>query len=331
MHATKQQQIMGFFIEEAKEHLDTIEQGLLDLNVTMSDAEQLNELFRAAHSVKGGAAMLGFNSIQRVGHHLEDCFKIIKDNPIKPDRHLEDLFLKAFDVLKELVEALQSPYGFQESQGEQIVQASQPVFSALEQYLDQLMNVGPGAAAPAPVKMNPNTAALVPAALKKMLQLFKQGDSAACREQITILCGRMAQLTTSTEWQTLLQLSQTAIANPRHSYQVLAPLVIKELKLAGDLLVAGRSGEIVPSAALQQLAGSVVKPPAAPSVSPAPAPVTAAAPAKIQSMADVSQNGRSAQQVTIPLEPRAAARVLLDTFNKKQLIELADFIMKAIQ
>ncbi len=53
MQATKQQQILGYFLEEAKEHLDTIEQGLLNLKATIADAEQLNELFRAAHSVKG--------------------------------------------------------------------------------------------------------------------------------------------------------------------------------------------------------------------------------------------------------------------------------------
>ncbi len=76
---------MGYFIEEAKEHLDTIEQGLLNLKATMADTERLNELFRAAHSVKGGAAMLGLNSIQKIGHHLEDCFKLLKEHPVEID------------------------------------------------------------------------------------------------------------------------------------------------------------------------------------------------------------------------------------------------------
>ena len=325
MQATKQQQIMGFFIEEAKEHLDTIEQGLLDLKSTMSDSEQLNELFRAAHSVKGGAAMLGFNSIQRVGHHLEDCFKILKDHPIRPDRQLEDLFLKAFDVLKDLVEALQSPYGFQESQGEQIVEASQATFLALEKYLDQLVKGGASAPAPTPsVKTNPNAAALINAALKKMLQLFKQGDSADCRAQLANLCSRIGQLSTCAEWQELLLVSQRAIANPKHTYPVLAPLIIKELKIAGDLLVAGRFSDIAPTPGLQKLSG-VTAPPRPPAAAPAPPPVPTASP-----QTSTAPVGRP-QQITIPLEPRAAARVLLDSFNKKQLIELADFIMKAIQ
>lgn len=331
MQATKQQQIMGFFIEEAKEHLDTIEQGLLDLQTTMSDSERLNELFRAAHSVKGGAAMLGFNSIQRVGHHLEDNFKVLKENPIKPDRQLEDLFLKCFDVLKELVEALQSPYGLQEAQGEQIVQASQPTFLELQNYLNQLMKGSTAVAATAAVKISPDAPALIPAALKKMLQLFKQGDSAVCRQQLATLCNRMGQLTTSSEWRGLLRLSQEAIANTKHSYQVLAPLLIKELKQAGDLLLAGRSSEIVPSRALQQLVGPVTPPaPPAPPAAQAIAPPTSAPPAKPTRPPEPTSSAR-AQQVMVPLEPRAAARALLDAFNKEQLIELAEFLMKAIQ
>lgn len=324
MQATKQQQIMGFFIEEAKEHLDTIEQGLLDLKTTLADPEQLNELFRAAHSVKGGAAMLGFDSVQRVGHHLEDYFKVLKENPIKPDRHLEDLFLKGFDVLKELIEALQSPYGFQESQGEQLVQASQPIFLELQKYLNKLIQAHASATAQPAVKTTANALAVINAALKQMLQLFKQGDSVACRQQLATLCSRMAQLTTSSEWRGLLRLAQAAIANPKHSYQVLAPLLIKELKQAGDLLAAGRSSEIVPSRALQQLVGVT----AAPTPPPHP-PVAPPIPLKPTSEPPLA-NGRP-QQVTVPLEPRAAARALLDAFTKKQLIELAEFLMKAIQ
>ena len=55
----QQQRIMGYFIEEAREHLQTIEQGVLNLEDVLNDSESVNELFRAAHSIKGGAAMLG--------------------------------------------------------------------------------------------------------------------------------------------------------------------------------------------------------------------------------------------------------------------------------
>ncbi|MCY7272771.1 MAG: Hpt domain-containing protein, partial [Phormidesmis sp. CAN_BIN44] len=87
MQPEQQRRIMGYFIEEAKDHLNTIEQGLLNLQGTIADPEMVNEVFRAAHSVKGGAAMLGLSSIQQTSHRLEDFFKILKDTPgIKPDQ-----------------------------------------------------------------------------------------------------------------------------------------------------------------------------------------------------------------------------------------------------
>ncbi|MBF2026026.1 MAG: Hpt domain-containing protein [Oscillatoriales cyanobacterium C42_A2020_001] len=315
---------MGFFIEEAKEHLDTIEQGLLDLQTTMSDTEQLNELFRAAHSIKGGAAMLGFDSIQRVAHHLEDYFKVLKENPIKPDRHLEDLFLKGFDTLKEVVEAIQSPYGFQESQGKQMVEEAQPIFRELQIYLNQLLKTGT-TSSPV-VKTSPDAPALVNAALRKMLQLFKQGDSPTCRQQLATLCNRIGQLSTSSEWRGLLRIAQASISNSKNSYSALAPILIKELKQAGDLLVAGRINEITPSPALQNLAGVT---PAVPQAAVSPLPPASAS--KLAGSVESSSSTTRTQQITVPLEPRAAARALLDAFNKEQLIELAEFLMKAIQ
>ncbi len=322
MQATKQQQIMGFFIEEAKEHLDTIEQGMLNLEETLADSEQMNELFRAAHSVKGGAAMLGFDSIHRTAHHLEDAFKILKDNPVKPDRQLETLFLKVFDVLKELVEALQSPFGFQEAQAEQIVQDAQPAFVEVEAYLHQLINNRLNKAAMPAVKVSAEAPALINAVLRKMLQLFKQGDTQVCRQQLSMLCDRMGKLSNCSAWRGLLDVAQGAIANSQSSYPVLAPLIIRELKLSGDLLIAGRSGEIVPSEKLQQLAPTVIFAPIAANTQSTSPLVSAIA----------SEHGATrTQQISIPLEPRAAARALLDTFNKQQLIEIAEFLMKAIQ
>jgi chemosensory pili system protein ChpA (sensor histidine kinase/response regulator) len=111
MQTEQQQRIMGYFIEEAKDHLNTIEQGLLSLQSTMEDPEMLKEVYRAAHSVKGGAAMLGLNSIQKTAHRLEDCFKVLEESPVKADNQLESLFLRVFDTLEALLEQLQSPLG----------------------------------------------------------------------------------------------------------------------------------------------------------------------------------------------------------------------------
>ena len=295
----------------------------------MGDTERLNELFRAAHSVKGGAAMLGFNSIHKVGHHLEDCFKLLTDDPVAIDQHLENLFLQGFDILKDLVEGLQSPYGLREEDAAQTVLAAEPTFLELQTYLNRLVQASKAASRPAaaPVAASPELANRLNGALKLMLQIFKQGDTPANRQQLATLCSRMVQLHNAPEWRKLLQAVHGAIVG-RNAYATLAPLVIKELKLAGDLLISGRASGIVPSSALQQLLPTVTTPTVKAVPQPiAPQPSSVAAPQPIAREAIATKT----QQITIPAEPRAAAKALLEAFNKAQLIELAEFLMKALQ
>jgi len=135
----QQQRIMGYFIEEAKDHLNTIEQGLLNLQATIEDPELVNEVFRAAHSVKGGAAMLGLTSIQQTAHRLEDSFKVLKECSVKVDQQLESLFLRIFDTLQGLLEQLSGPFGLTEEIGEQMVRELEPVFDELNGHLGGLV------------------------------------------------------------------------------------------------------------------------------------------------------------------------------------------------
>lgn len=341
VQSTKQQQILGFFIEEAKEHLDTIEQGLLHLQATMADAEEMNQLFRAAHSIKGGAAMLGFDSIQKTAHHLEDYFKLLKDNPIKVDRKLEDLFLKGFDTLKALVELLQNPFGFRPEEGEKAVRDSEPTFAELGLHLNRLIHSKPAPTAPIAPVATSNAAAHVNQILKLMLQLFKQGDNPKGRQQLMVLCAKLIQLSkTNPAWVSTIQTAQRAIANPRASFSRLAPLVIKELKQASDLLLTGRASEIVPSNALQQLANaapvSQVDPkPATRGAMPNPSPAAMAPVAPASSSPAEAEpilaEGLRQRQIAIPADPRGAARALVDNFNKTELIQIAEFLMQSIQ
>ncbi|MGV0025975.1 Hpt domain-containing protein [Phormidesmis priestleyi] len=330
MQSVKQQQILGYFIEEAKEHLDTIEHGLVDLQGTMSDSERVNELFRAAHSVKGGAAMLGFDSIQRTAHHFEDCFKHLKEHPVQIDSKLEDLFLKGFDTLKALVEALQGPFGLREEDAQQAVIASEPTFTELQKYLQALMKKGSGSSKNSKTAIASNATAQTTAILKAMLHLFRQADSTKSRQQLVALCNRLIQVSPTTKsWVTVLQMAQRAISSsypqgvassypqgvaaPKNSYGVLAPIVIRDLKQASDLLISGRVDEILASQNLQKLIALAQAPKSAP-----------------QSLQSRRQSAPK-QQVSIALEPRAAARTLLEVFNKSELIEIAEFLMKAIQ
>jgi chemosensory pili system protein ChpA (sensor histidine kinase/response regulator) len=276
MQPEQQQRIMGYFIEEAKEHLNTIEQGLLNLQSTLADSEMTNELFRAAHSVKGGAAMLGLNSIQRVSHRLEDFFKVLRESPrtIAVDQKLEGLFLQVFDALQELINQLQGPFGLSEEMANATVANIEPTFVQLEQHLAALAGVSGAVAASAPTVV-PSVAAPiaatpaadsalqlifgsdVPAQLREMLQLFKQPETdSACRQQLQSICRTLISIGEQfdlPDWCHLVEMARQVIAGSDHPYRTLAPIVIRDIKQAQELVLAGRATEISPCARLLEL------------------------------------------------------------------------------
>ena len=269
MQPEQQQRIMGYFIEEAKDHLNTIEQGLLNLQGTMADPELMNEVFRAAHSVKGGAAMLGLNSIQKTSHRLEDYFKVLKESPsLKPDRKLETLLLKVFDILKEHLEELQSPGGIDDVAAQASLTKLEPVFSEIEQHLAQIERqattiVSHDTVIQSEAIVQDNALVLifqndVPAQLREMLQTFRQAETMLdARERLQDVCLGLQGLGDAfglVEWSQLIETASRAIANPENGYRELAPLVITEIKQAQGLVLAGRAKEIVPSEVLQILA-----------------------------------------------------------------------------
>lgn len=260
MQSEQQQRIMGYFIEEAKDHLNTIEQGLLNLQSTIADSEMMNEVFRAAHSIKGGAAMLGLNSIQRVSHRLEDFFKLLKESPVQIDQRLETQFLRVFDALQELVGQLQGPFGLTDESSKATLEAVEPVFEELEQQLKSLVVATPGVGAAPLVDEHDLRCFLtqdVPARLREMLHLFKQPETGESRQELVSLCRSLAnsghrfQLI---EWCQLLDLAQRAIDCSDNSYRILAPIVIKDIKQAQELLLNGQGCDVNPCAKLQELA-----------------------------------------------------------------------------
>lgn len=88
------------FFEEATELLDQMEQLLLDLDIENPDAEQLNAIFRCAHSIKGGSATFGFNDMTEVTHALESLLDQIRKGDKHLKREMVDVSLTAGDVIK---------------------------------------------------------------------------------------------------------------------------------------------------------------------------------------------------------------------------------------
>ncbi len=106
MEQDAQQRILEYFIEEARDHLNSMEQGLMELQFSDDPADVLRELFRGAHSVKGGAAMLGLQAILSIAHQLEDSFNILQDRQLHVDQELESYLLQGLDMLKVMIYGL---------------------------------------------------------------------------------------------------------------------------------------------------------------------------------------------------------------------------------
>ncbi len=105
MPQDKEREIQLQFLEEAQEYLDTIESTLVGLASNPIDAQQMDAVLRAAHSVKGGAGMMGYQTLSHLAHRLEDSFKVLKAqrNSLAIDGELERLLLAAVDRLSQVL------------------------------------------------------------------------------------------------------------------------------------------------------------------------------------------------------------------------------------
>jgi two-component system chemotaxis sensor kinase CheA len=101
-------QFYQVFFDETAEHLVNMESLLLGLNLDSPDADQLNAIFRAAHSIKGGSGTFGFTDMAEVTHILETLLDRVRKNEIPLTHKMVDAFLQAGDVLHGLLEAHRS-------------------------------------------------------------------------------------------------------------------------------------------------------------------------------------------------------------------------------
>jgi two-component system chemotaxis sensor kinase CheA len=97
--------LAGVFLQEADESLTAIEQALIALDANPEAVEPLNEVFRLAHTIKGGAAMTDYPGVAEFAHRFEDALTVIRDGhvPVTPDR--VTLMLEIVDALRAMLAA----------------------------------------------------------------------------------------------------------------------------------------------------------------------------------------------------------------------------------
>ena len=93
-------QFYQVFFEEAGENLDRMEQLLLEVDIEAADDEELNSIFRCAHSVKGGAATFGFSDVAELTHQMETLLDKLRRHELAPTAPMVDVLLASGDALR---------------------------------------------------------------------------------------------------------------------------------------------------------------------------------------------------------------------------------------
>jgi len=178
-------QFYQVFFEEAGENLETMEQMLLNVDIDNADDEELNAIFRCAHSVKGGAATFGFSDVAELTHQMETLLDKLRRHELKPTSAMVDVLLASGDALKAQLARHQGHGGSEVDTTEllfsirNLVEGGQPVTA-----ISRTAAAAPPAAAPAaPPVQTPNAARVLEltvgpledlSAAENLVDLFKE-------------------------------------------------------------------------------------------------------------------------------------------------------------
>lgn len=99
-------QYLELFIDETKEHLQSLNEHILDLEKDSENDDTINEIFRAAHTLKGMAGTMGFVRMQRLTHDLENVFQEIRNGNMKANAKLVDIMFRGLDALESYLDVI---------------------------------------------------------------------------------------------------------------------------------------------------------------------------------------------------------------------------------
>lgn len=101
-------QYLELFIDETKEHLQTLNEHVLVLEKEPDNEDTVNEIFRAAHTLKGMSGTMGFTRMQRLTHDLENVFSEIRNGNMKANEKLIDVLFRGLDALESYLDVISS-------------------------------------------------------------------------------------------------------------------------------------------------------------------------------------------------------------------------------
>ena len=99
-------QYLDIFVDETKEHIQSLNDQIMVLEKEPDNKDAIQEIFRAAHSLKGMAGTMGFKRMQRLTHDMEDVFSAIRDGKLKVNEGLVDTLFKALDAIQAYLDTI---------------------------------------------------------------------------------------------------------------------------------------------------------------------------------------------------------------------------------
>lgn len=100
-------QYLEIFLDETKEHLQNLNTQIMDLEQSPENMDTINEIFRAAHSLKGMAGTMGYKRMQALTHDMENVFSEVRNGTFKVQPDMIDVLFKCLDALEEYLENIQ--------------------------------------------------------------------------------------------------------------------------------------------------------------------------------------------------------------------------------
>lgn len=104
-------QYMGMFMDEAKEHLQALNECLLRLEANPNEKSSLDEIFRSAHTLKGMSATMGFHSVAELTHEMEDVLDKLRKDTLEVNEDIVNILFACVDSLEKMVEDISSSGG----------------------------------------------------------------------------------------------------------------------------------------------------------------------------------------------------------------------------
>jgi len=114
-------QYLGIFLDESQEHIQALNDNLLTLEQDPENEDSINEIFRAAHSLKGMAGTMGYKRLQRLTHDTEDVFSAIRGGQMKVTSNLIDILFQALDAIQGYVDTIRDSSDEGEDDNESII------------------------------------------------------------------------------------------------------------------------------------------------------------------------------------------------------------------